>query len=250
MKKIALAQINVEYGDFDRNVSVMEDCLSYACEQDCDLLLMPELWSSGFDLHNIDDYPLKNRELLAHFQSIADKKNIAIGGSLITKDGFSYFNTFYYLHPHRAEIIYHKNHLFALMHEDRYFSPGKYSLCFESVLGCTGAAICYDLRFPEHFLSLTVKGAEVFLLPAHWPLARIHHWDVLLQARAIENQAYMIAVNSFGKSAKDVYGGHSMLIAPDGEILLQCPDDQEGLFTVEIDPGRPAKVRKDFPMER
>ena len=250
MKKIALAQINIEYGNFDRNVSIMENCLSSACEQHCDLVMMPELWSSGFDLHNIDDYPKKNSELLDHFQSIADDKHISIGGSLITKDGTSFYNTFYYLHPHQTKIFYYKKHLFALMHEDRYFTPGKQSIPFESVLGSSAAAICYDLRFPDHFSSLTFRGVEAFLLPAHWPLARIHHWDVLLQARAIENQAYMIAVNSVGKSGKDVYGGHSMVIAPDGEILLQCPADQDGLFTVEIDPGRPAKVREDFPMKR
>jgi omega-amidase len=250
MKKIALAQINIEYGSFEINVSVMENYLSSACELHCDLVMMPELWSTGFDLHNIADYPKKNHDLLAHFQSIADQKHISICGSLITKDGFLFHNSFYYLHPHRVEFIYQKKHLFALMHEDRYFAPGTHSYPFESVLGSSAAAICYDLRFPEHFSSLTAQGVEFFLLSAHWPLARIQHWDVLLQARAIENQAFLIAVNSVGKSGKDVYGGHSMVIAPDGEILLQCPDDQDGLFTVEIDPVKPAKVRKDFPMKR
>ena len=136
------------------------------------------------------------------------------------------------------------------MHEDRYFSPGSNSILFETTLGKSGAAICYDLRFSSHFSQLRNQSVEFYLLPAHWPISRISHWDILLQARAIENQAFMIAVNSVGKSGNDFFGGHSMVIAPDGEVLLQAPDDEEGVFITEIDITKASRIRKEFPMTR
>jgi predicted amidohydrolase len=88
------------------------------------------------------------------------------------------------------------------------------------------------------------------MMSAHWPLSRINHWDVLLQARAIENQAYMIAVNSVGQSGKDIYGGHSTVIAPDGEIIFRAPLDEDGLFVVEIETGKVKTLRQNFVIRR
>ena len=87
-------------------------------------------------------------------------------------------------------------------------------------------------------------------MSAHWPLVRISHWDILLQARAIENQAYMIAVNSVGQSGKEIYGGHSAMIAPDGEVLLRSPSDEEGLFIGEIEPDKVKALRDKFVLRR
>jgi len=250
MKRIALAQMNIEYGNYEKNVAVIKECLSTAIDQKCDVVLMPELCSSGFDLHHVSDYPSKNLQLLSYLQDTANKKRISIGGSFIVSEREKFYNSFRYIQPEKTEAVYHKNHLFALMHEDRYFSPGSTSIPFDSTLGKSGAAICYDLRFPSHFSELSKQGVEFFFLPAHWPISRISHWDILLQARAIENQAFMIAVNSVGKSGKDVYGGHSMIIAPDGEIVLQAPDDEEGVYIIEIDTTKASRIRKEFPMTR
>lgn len=250
MKKIALAQMNVEYGNMQHNIAVAENLIQSAISQNCDLVLLPELWSTGFDYHHLDEYAVQNNALITHLQSVSDQSNIAICGSFIEKQGSNFYNSFNMLQPNLPRNFYFKNHLFAMMHEDKYFTPGDGSLPFRSILGQTGMSICYDLRFSELFLDMRMQGAEVFLLSAHWPLARISHWDVLLQARAIENQAYMIAVNSVGQSGKDIYGGHSAMIAPDGEVLLLAPSDEEGLYTVEIDPDRVKALREKFVMRR
>jgi len=246
MKRIALAQMNIIYGDPQKNENTARSLLTQAVHERCDLILFPELWSSGFDLHNISEYAVHTLELLAELQKVSDDSNMIIGGSFIEKQGNAFYNAFYLLQPHLPYAIYRKNHLFSMMHEDKYFSPGSESITVNTPLGITGLSICFDLRFPELFRSLQDRGAECFLICSHWPAARIHHWDILLQARAIENQAFMIAVNSVGQSGKDFYGGHSMIIAPDGEILLQASDKEEGLFIANIDPSKVGTLRQTF----
>jgi omega-amidase len=250
MKKIALAQMNVQYGNSQTNITKAESFIQDAISQKCDLIIFPELWSTGFEYHHLEENSLLNSSMINHLQEITNQSNIIICGSFIEKQGSQFFNSFNTLQPHQNRARYFKSHLFSLMHEDKYFTPGELSLPFNSPLGRTGMTVCYDLRFPELFLDLRLHDTEVFLLTAHWPLARISHWDVLLQARAIENQSYMIAVNSVGQSGNDIYGGHSAVIAPDGEVLLRAPADQEGLFITEIDPLKVKSVREQFRMNR
>jgi omega-amidase len=250
MKKIALAQMNVEYGNVQKNILTAKKFISEAINQRCDLVMLPELWSTGFDYHHLEEYSDLNFSLINDFQKLSNDSEITICGSFIEKLGCQYFNSFNTLQPNVPRTRYFKNHLFKIMHEDKYFTPGELSIPFKSSLGQTGMSICYDLRFPEFFLDLRLHDAEVFLLSAHWPIARITHWDILLQARAIENQAYMIAVNSVGQSGKENYGGHSALIAPDGEIIIRAPADEEGLFVAEIDPSRVRSLREKFDMSR
>lgn len=250
MKKIALAQMNVEYGNVQKNTSAAEELILSAISQQCDLILLPELWSTGFDYHHLDEYAEQNHELIEHFQAVSDESKLIIGGTFIEKQGSQFYNSFNTIQPNLPRNRYFKKHLFSPMHEDKYFTQGEHSIPFRSPLGQTGMSICYDLRFPELFMDLRLHDTEVFLISAHWPLIRISHWDILLQARAIENQAFMIAVNSVGKSGKEYYGGHSAVIAPDGEVLLLAPDDAVGLFIVEIDPGKVKTLREKFIIQR
>lgn len=250
MKKIALGQLNIEYGNFQRNVISAEKMIQSAVTEKCDLILLPELWSSGFDLHHLEDHANNNIEVITHLQSISDRSSITICGSFIEKQDSHFYNSFVTIQPHQPIIRYHKIHLFQLMHEEKYFTPGIASFPFSSTLGKAGMSICFDLRFPEQFRDLSAQGVEVYLMVAHWPLVRINHWQVLLQARAIENQAFMIAVNSVGKSGKDLYGGHSMVIAPDGEILLNASPNEENLFITEIDESSTRSLREKFVINR
>lgn len=250
MKKIALTQMNVEYGNIQKNIMVAENFINSAITQKCDLVLLPELWSTGFDYHHLEEYAQQNYALIMHLQEVSNQTGIIISGSFIEKQGSQFFNSFNTLQPNLPRARYFKNHLFTPMREDKYFTAGELSLPFKTPLGMTGMSVCYDLRFPELFLDMRLHDVEVFLMSAHWPLVRINHWDVLLQARAIENQAYMIAVNSVDQSGKDSYGGHSTVIAPDGEMLIQAPSDQDGLFVVEIEPNRVREWREKFVITR
>lgn len=250
MKKIGLAQMNLEYGNFQRNVQMAEMMIQSAIQSKCDAILFPELWSSGFELKNAKTHASKNQALLQQFQKTSNDTSLMICGSIIEEIDHKYFNSFNIIQPGQPRKTYQKTHLFHLMHEDQYLSPGNSSVVMDTSLGCSGLSVCFDLRFPEFFVEMSSKGAELFLLCAHWPLSRVHHWDILLQARAIENQAFMIAVNSVGQSGKDLYGGSSAVIAPDGEILFRAPSNEENLYTVEIDPSAARAAREKFVFRR
>lgn len=146
-----------------------------------------------------------------------------------------------------AVSFYDKAHLIPMMNENSFFKPGDgASLFLWKGLVC-GNAICYDIRFPEFIRGIALAGARILLVPAAWPESRIGHWRTLLQARAIENQVFVIACNRNGLSGEILFGGHSMAIAPDGTILAEAGAGDETLL-VEIDPLEVDRVRKSFPV--
>lgn len=97
-----------------------------------------------------------------------------------------------------------------------------------------GSFICYDLRFPELFRAAARRGVDLFVVIANWPVARIGHWSTLLQARAIENQAYVVGVNRVGDDPSLHHTGRSMVVGPGGEVLLDC-GEAECIRSVDID---------------
>jgi len=118
--------------------------------------------------------------------------------------------------------------------EDRFFAAGD-RRCLFSVDGVrAGLTICYDLRFPELFRSLTKEGAQVIIMPSEWPAARAEHWQTLIRARAIENQVYVCAVNCVGEHRGKPFCGQSLLIAPGGEIVASG-GAEEAIVYGEID---------------
>jgi len=114
-------------------------------------------------------------------------------------------------------------------------------------LGATGLATCYDLRFPELFRRLLDSGAETFLLASGWPIPRIEHWQVLTRARAIEDQAWVVACNSAGTHAGMQMGGHSVVVDPRGNVVAEAGIDEEILYA-EVDPAAVREWRMSFPV--
>ena len=117
----------------------------------------------------------------------------------------------------------------------------------DSPWGKIGLAICYDLRFPEIFRTCAVEGAELILLVAEWPRQRIEHWKILLQARAIENQCFIAAVNKSGTSMGAALGGNSALINPMGEFLTLGGENEE-LLQATFDLDEVSKIRDWMPV--
>ncbi|MDD2858840.1 MAG: hypothetical protein PHU75_09220, partial [Candidatus Nanopelagicales bacterium] len=120
-------------------------------------------------------------------------------------------------------------------------------------LGTSGLATCYDLRFPELFRLLTDEGAEAMVVPSGWPTARIEHWDVLLRARAIENQAWVLGCNAIGMQGPEgsqvELGGHSQVVSPSGEVIAKA-GAQELVLTAQVDASAASAVRAAFPVLR
>lgn len=248
---IALAQMNIIQGHFEKNYLKALEFLKEARKSHAQVVLFPELWSSGYDLKNQSQYAQQNQELIAELGRRASESGLYIGGSYITFRDSQYHNTFILIAPSGQVISqYHKIHLFAPLNEDRYFSPGQ-ELITAHISGLTcGLAICYDLRFPELFRSYLDHDVNSFFLVAQWPAPRLDHWETLLRARAIENQALVVACNAVGVSGKVTNGGCSLILSPWGEILARGSVHDEDFVQATIALESIQEIRTNFPVLR
>lgn len=218
-----------------------------------DFLVLPELWHVGaFDLAGARDNAQSiSGTLVVALSEAAKAAGIWLhGGSVAIRnaDGTT-TNTSLVFNP-AGQLVgeYQKQHLFGFADGERtVMTAGEDHVVIETPLGRTGLATCYDLRFPELFRALTDKSAQTFLLCAGWPTPRISHWDILAQARAIENQAFMIACNGRGAHAGVVLGGHSIVVNPRGEIIAHASATDE-YVDAEIDVDSVDQWRTSFPV--
>ena len=214
------------------------------------LVALPELWATGFAYQRLDELGQRTPDLLAALTSLARRHDILLAGSLIEAaeggDGRRFhYNTLYVTGPDGVLGHFRKQHLFAPMGEEKHFSPGTAPHPLTTPLGHLAPLVCFDLRFPELARSMAGQGAGLLLVSAQWPLARIEHWQTLLRARAIENQLFVVACNRCGTTGDTVFGGHSMLIAPDGTVLAQAGTDETAMGEM-LDPAQLAQVRGRF----
>jgi omega-amidase len=246
---VTVVQMNIKDGDPRKNWVVMQEFTTEAARRGSDLVVFPELWDNGYALDRAKDFasPLSGG-LFAQVSSLSRNLNIHILGSMLEKRGVGVYNTMAIFTP-RAGVIgaYRKIHLFEPMGETQYLSPGEAPLSVDLPWGTTSGAICYDLRFPELLRRYAVDGAKLLVLPAQWPKARVEHWRALLRARAIENQYFVIGCNRPGEYNGTVYGGHSMVIDPWGNLITEAGEDEQ-IFTVRFDTSAVDEIRKQMPV--
>jgi len=246
---VSLAQMQIKVGQVDQNVACASDFISQASSLASSIVLLPELWSSGYDLANAHHYAQAAPELINELSRLAKHYQICLGGSILMafKDGI--FNTFTWIDPDLENpIFYQKIHLFRLMQEEQWLKPGESLQTVQTNMGLAGLAVCYDLRFPELFRRYAVGGAVCYLLSAEWPIRRINHWQILLQARAIENQSFLLAANCVGQSGKDQFGGSSAVISPWGEVLIEGDQANEAWLTTKMDTDQIDQARQFMPV--
>ncbi len=246
---ISLAQMPIHLGEVKRNYSLMEKWTVEAARRGSHMVVFPELWSSGYALDRAKEYADNlNEGLFAQATALAGANKISIVGSMLERRGLEVSNSApFFAANGRMMGIYRKIHLFRLMDEDKYLQSGGSPLTLDLPWGKTGLAICYDLRFPELFRRYALEDVEMVVIPAEWPLARIEHWRALMIARAIENQCYMIGVNTVGKIGDTVFGGHSMIVDPWGKIVIEAGEEAQ-LLTAEIELDRIKEVRNTIPV--
>lgn len=246
---IALAQLDLKVADPERNFLKVQEAVQTASQNGAEIVLLPELWASGFDLDRTRTYANSLDEgWFKRMRDLAKRNEIGLGGSLIEDDQGKYYNTFVLYDNNGDRLVsYRKIHLFQKLQEHVHLTGGAEVAVVDSPWGKLGFAICYDLRFPEIFRSCAVQGAELILLVAEWPSRRIEHWKILLQARAIENQCYIAAVNKVGNSHGAVFGGNSLVVDPMGKILIQGGEKEE-LLQASLDLDEVSKIRKWMPV--
>jgi len=141
---------------------------------------------------------------------------------------------------------YRKRNPFPLANEADHYPAGDRSVVVQMGDWKVAPLICYDLRFPEPFREAVQLGAELFVVIASWPVARVDHWTTLLRARAIENLAYVVGVNRAGSDPHLAYPGASIVVGPKGEILAEAGDSPE-ILSATLDRAELLKWRADFP---
>jgi predicted amidohydrolase len=248
--KIACVQMNIEFGNPDANFSNVEKYICEAAEGNPDVIVLPEMWNTGYALKHLDELADNTgASTKKSLSELSKKYNVNIvGGSVATKTNGDFYNTMYAFNR-QGDIIaeYNKVHLFKLMDEHKYIKPGNSKNLFEiDGINCAGI-ICYDLRFPEWTRTHVLNGAKIIFIPAQWPKKRIDHWQLLLQARAIENQCYIVAVNRVGSDPNNEFNGHSMVIAPWGELLVSS-QSSEGISYANLDLNEVIRVRDTIPV--
>ena len=208
------------------------------------MLAFSEMTLSGFTL-NKEASSLDEDDHI-FFKNIAKKYSFAVAYCGV-RDGY---NTLFFIDKEGKQVSsYRKNHLFSYAGENKAYKAG--DKCEPFALETQGGnilispAICFDLRFAYLFWE-NAAAADMYIVPAAWPQARLEQWKALLKARAIENQAFVAGVNRTGEEPGPLrYAGGTMLFDPLGNCIIDA-DNKEGIFAAEIDPGMPSEIRKKF----
>ncbi len=248
--RISLGQIDVIFGEPAINRQKVEGLAAEAARRGSQVLVLPELWSTGYDLARADRYATPtDAGLFAHVRALARQHQLIIIGSCLSQLGpGQYGNTLTVAMPDGSSGgEYSKLHLFRLMEEERYLTAGTRLGLVDLPWGRCGLAICYDLRFPELFRAYALAGAQLIFLPAEWPQPRLNHWQTLLRARAIENQLFVVACNRVGQAGDTRFFGHSCVIDAWGETVIEG-GESEMMLTADIDLQEVAAARARIPV--
>lgn len=247
--KAYFCQINSLWENRNAVYPAVSELLEAAQPPPGSLICLPEMFATGFTFNpQLAEHPVTGPTLEV-LSTLAQRfKSYLIGGVIAKYPAAP--------KPHNAALVYapdgkilaryDKMHLFGFAGESEHVMPGNRTVQIRTGEFLISPFICYDLRFPEIFRTATVAGAEVLVIIANWPAQRASHWVTLLQARAIENQAYVIGVNRCGNDVLHTYVGQSMIIGPKGQILVQA-DDQPCIMGVELSRDSLLEYRAEFP---
>ncbi len=245
--RICAAQISSIWEDPERTLEKAGLFVRHAAASGADLICFPEQFATGWDPlpeKNVQDI---NGPIVTTRQRCAEKNRIMVIGSFRERGDLLPRNT--------AVVIGRDGSILATYAKIHLFSPGKENAgtAAGSGLGIfrlgsltCGIAICYDLRFPELFRLYGKRGVQVVFVPAAWPELRARHWELFIQARALENQMYVIGVNTTGTTPVETYAGGTMAADPQGTVLCRAGRAEELVF-LDLDFGHIASCRSQFP---
>ena len=246
--KIAVAQISCSLGDPEANLSKVHDFSRREKDVGAELIVFPEMTDTGYSMSVIQKHANEwNSGFVPGLREIASQLSIAIVSGVSERDGSSIYNS-QVLADAKGEIVanYRKTHLYAVapVEEQTCFAAGDRFASFALGDLRFGLSICYDLRFPEMFKLVSEQNVGAFLISSAWPFPRDEHFRVLAQARAIENQSYVIASNRVGKDDDLWFCGNSAIIDPRGIIVAAASPDREELLYADVSQELVQSVRR------
>jgi predicted amidohydrolase len=258
--RVSLLQIAVDEGELvparrQRVASLVRE------QAGADLVVLPELWTTGafaYESFGAEAEPLEGPTYEAMAKAASDAGVWLHAGSIPERtasdsgsaagDGPLYNTSLVFSPSGELAAVYRKIHRFGFDKGEAVLMGAGSELVTVRLPSTTlGLATCYDLRFPELFRGIVDAGAETLVVPAGWPERRRAHWTLLAQARAVENQAFVLACGTAGTHAGIPQAGHSIVVDPWGEVLAEAGAGEE-LLTVEFDPGKVGGTRKQFPV--
>lgn len=241
--KIALIQAPLAWENTSANREYFSEKINALAEA-VDLVVLPEMFSTGFTMQPEPVAEKMSGETLLWMQATAIAKKTAIIGSLVIKEEGKFYNRLLFVYPSGTIQQYDKRHLFTLAGEDKAYTSGQEKLIVDYMGWKICPLICYDLRFPV--FSRNTEDYDVLVYVANWPKPRINAWDTLLKARAIENMAYVVGVNRIGEDKNGhEYIGHSQVIDGLGNCVSE-PNEHESVTIIELDKNHLAEIRQKF----
>jgi predicted amidohydrolase len=237
---VALIQSPLIWESPDQNLSYFQAKIN-SLDQNIDLIVLPEMFTTGFTMQPALVAETMDGITVNWMIKMAKERNLAITGSIVILENKHYYNRLLFVFPDGALQFYDKRHLFTLAGEDKAYAPGSQKLIVDYLGWRICPLICYDLRFPV--FARNTETYDLLIFVANWPKSRINAWDILLQARAIENMSYVIGVNRTGEDAnKNQYPGHSQVLDYLGNYLVE-PLEKEGVSVVFLDKQKMLETR-------
>ena len=244
--KIGLVQYSPEWENPNSTIEKIEKLIESSDLRETSLLVFPEMSLTGFTMNPQKFAEEMDGVSFRYFMQLSRKLKKHIFAGIIEKDGNKIYNSLIHFDDKGIiRVIYRKIHPFSFAKEDKHYNAGTETVATK-IDGITfGLSICYDLRFPELYRHYGKNRVDVLINIANWPTVRIDHWNLLLQARAIENQCYMIGVNRVGKDSHLEYSGYSSVVNPIGKVLAHSLSEE--ILSVEIKLDEVIKLREKLP---
>lgn len=245
--QIVAAQLDSAWEDKAANHQRVLDLLDSADVPANSLIVLPEMFDTGFSMNVDVTVQGDDRESESFLKSVASRYNAAVLAGVVTPTSNGAANQAVAFAPDGTELVrYRKMQPFTPSGENTHYGSGDGHRIFEWQGVRIAPFVCYDLRFPEIFRPAALNGAELIIAIACWPEKRSEHWFRLLQARAIENQAFAVGVNRCGSDPKFSYDGRSCAWDPMGQLIFEATREQQAL-KCEVDADSVKKWRAEFP---
>ncbi|MBN2557196.1 MAG: acyltransferase [Clostridia bacterium] len=255
MAKIALAQFESIINDVGANKDKMVSMIRRAAIEKADIIVFPELFSTGYNLDLIGDgiYDMaedSSGPVISAACAEAALAKIYVVAPVAYKDGGAIYNSAVVIDDRgRVVNVYHKNNLWDK--EQKYFGYGGHDYrVYKTPFARFGVIICYDVDFPETSRALAKAGAQIIFVPAAWAVTHRSLWDIFLPARALENTVFIAGVNRTGTEGEEIYFGDSKVFDPTGTLAAKAGEWKEGLLVCDLDIKTIEKIREDFPYLR
>jgi omega-amidase len=248
MMRVYGVQTDIDWENKAVNHTRVQEMLASVFPERGSLVLLPEMFATGFSMNVAGIADQATHETQAFLAELAAMHDVYIMGGVVVADADGRGRNQCVIYgPNGDELArYSKIRPFTFGGESDHYEAGERVEIFEWEGFRVAPFICFDLRFPELFRTAAAKGANLLTVIANWPETRVAHWECLLRARAIENQAYVIGVNRSGRDPFLSYPGRSLIIDPNGETLAEA-GAEETIMTAQLDPGHVDSIRRKLP---